>query len=119
MNNFDKVFDSLIYAREKYGLEIIYKTKQLRSILIDLTPEAQGEINIFINAVSQREIVKSIQDNRDISFNYDAKQIANNTGLSKYAAKQVSLAIFNYFDIQADIILMERSNNENIEILTI
>jgi len=114
VDSFKQVSDNLVLVKKRYGSEMIYQPRKLKSILLDLNPESQRDINILINVISQKEIVKSIQENKNINFDYVVNRIINDTGLSKSVSQQVSLVIFKYFDIEVDI--SEIKDNENIKL---
>jgi len=91
--NWADIYKALRYVHNTYGADIVTETLKIRSLLLDLAPTAKKEINIFINILSEQDIIRRIRSSTDVNASFIAQQIEDATGLSTESAVNATKAL--------------------------
>lgn len=91
--NWAGIYKALGYVHNTYGADIVTEPLKIRSLLLDLAPTAKKEINIFINILSEQDIIRRIRASTDVNASFVAQQIENATGLSTESAVNATKAL--------------------------
>lgn len=91
--NWAGIYKALGYVHNTYGADTVTEPLKIRSLLLDLAPTAKKEINIFINILSEQDIIRRIRASTDVDASFVAQQIEDATGLSTESAVNTTKAL--------------------------
>ncbi len=117
MNNnllWDKMKNSITYIRDNCSKEIIYYPDKIRSLLLDLSPEAKTEIKVFCNVLTEDSLIKQIELNKEINFDYVVSCLGSSLGLSTTWAEKCVILLFEYFEYKYEN--KENASNKEDEV---
>lgn len=75
-------------------------SNKLNLFLLNLIPEEKINTNIFLILLSQSEIIKYIDSNRNISIKAVVSRICDDVVFLEVFVKNLAVVLFNYFDIK-------------------
>ena len=92
--NWQELFNALDYIHDNFDVGVMNEPNKVRTLLLDLAPGAKKESKVFLNILSEQELIKRIQSSQDVSFDYVVQQIEDLSGLAEDWAINVTEAIF-------------------------
>ncbi len=91
--NWTDIYKALEYVYNTYGADILTEPTKIKSLLLDLAPAAKKEAKIFINILSEQDLIRRIKTSADINISFVAQQIEDATGLSTESSINATKAL--------------------------
>lgn len=91
--NWADIYKALGYVHNTHGADIVTEPAKIKSLLLDLAPTAKKEIKIFINILSEQDLIRRIKISTDVNISFVAQQIEDATGLSTESAVNATKAL--------------------------
>ena len=98
MDNKIRIIEAFNYIKSTYGTGVIYSPEKVKAILLDLAPDCQNEIKIFINVLYQTDIVKMVHSNLSAPIEHVITRIIDSVGMSNDWATESAVLLFEFFD---------------------
>lgn len=92
--NWKELFDALDYIHTNFGVGVMNEQNKIRTLLLDLAPNAKRESKVFLNILTEQELIKKIQKNKESNFDYIVSQIEDISGLTEEWAINITEALF-------------------------
>lgn len=96
-----QLIEAFNYITKEYGTEILDSPNRLRTLLMDLAPDFQRQTRIFLNVVSNAEIVNIVRKNPSLPFELIIKRICDEVGLSEEWSKEAAVMLFAFLGCDA------------------